>query len=617
MPHKRRLIKDKQANPYDSITRLIPDEYNEEFIGYVKRIKQHMYDSILFIINHPYLRSNLNDYLNAAQEEDRDDGIQLYELVKSKNFIQLLQTLKAIPIDYKQRLQLKILKVFKDSNIDNIALNIYRAVMEFVNGIMEPRTTNTSVVYLSGKNVKASEDVEDLAIVSFKKLLENFDNFTYVPKKSSSNSIILTADLAVEDANVIKVRDNLKSKKYYFKIFPVGFTLDRSFKHVQYETGMLQFELAAYNELFKLVKYNLTPNILCKLHVGYFDNFYTQFYNNPKIAGKTKKHIREDAIKISDMVDSGEIWNKTGVIITHPGGVTLDQRDIFKNLTILERKMVMFQILYTLYVFEELEISHGDLHNGNVFIIDVPPTELCYVVQDTQYKFITTKLVKIYDFDHSTITRGSVIKVNTNKFVSVNEILNPDRNPGNWLNNFAETNIFNKNVDICILITYGFSYLSAKSRDLEYTEDADPDFDSFIQDIMPGFDYRSYVSNEKIIDTYTNIFKNPEQLAEANRIYDVSISTLAEIEQFNIMPSLLDITWKRYYDYISVNFGRIIKSTDDVRNNHLYIPDSVIIPKWQMINHPYFDALTSMDTIDITSQIVYTIDGRIQEITEV
>jgi hypothetical protein len=617
MPHKRRLIKDKLANPYDSITRLIPDEYNEEFIGYVESIKDHMYDSILFIINHPFLRNNLNDYLNVTLEEDKDDAIQLYELVKSKNFIQLLKTLNEIPIDYKKRLQLNIIRVFKDSNIENIALNIYRKIMEFVKGMLEPRASNTSVVYLSGKNVKASEDVEDLDISSFKKILENFDNFSYVQKKSSSNSIILTAYLSVEDANVIKVRDNLNSKKYYFKIFPVGFTLDRSFEHVQYNTGMLQFELVAYNELFKLVKYNLTPNILCKLHVGYFDNFYTHFYNNPKIAGKTKKHIREDAIKISDMVGSEGPWNKTGVIITHPGGVTLDEPDLFKNLTILERKMVMFQILYTLYVFEELEISHGDLHNGNIFIIDVPPTELCYVVQDTQYKFITTKIVKIYDFDHSTITSESVIRINTNKFINVNKILNPDRNPGEWLNNFAETNIFNKNLDICILITYGFRYLSAKSRDLEYMEDADPEFDNFIQDIMPGFDYRNYTSNEKIIDTYANIFKNREQLAEANIFYGVNIKTLAEIDQYNIMPSLFGITWKQYYDYISTNYGRIIKSTDEVQNNQLYIPDTVIIPKWQMLNHSYFDALTSMDTIDITSQIVYTIDGRIEKITEV
>ena len=81
---------------------------------------------------------------------------------------------------------------------------------------------------------------------------------------------------------------------------------------------------------------------------------------------------------------------------------------------------------------------------------------------------------------------------------------------------------------------------------------------------------------------------------------------------------VLNTKWLNYGYYISDDkLGRIIKSTTDIDNNHLYIPDNVIIPKWQMLNHSYFDELTSMDTIDITSQIVYTLDGRINKVTEV
>ena len=279
----------------------------------------------------------------------------------------------------------------------------------------------------------------------------------------------------------------------------------------------------------------------------------------------------------------------------------------------------MFQILYTLYVFQELEISHGDLHPGNIFIIDVPPTELCYIVQDTQYKFITTKLVKIYDYDHSTITKTTNMKVNTNKGFAINSLLNPARADEGWLNEmYGETNIFNKNLDICILILYGFSFFSDKAHDLEYMEDLDPEFDNYIQDIMPGFDYRHHMSNEEIIDTYSKSFSRPQELEEMNRIYGVNIDSIAEIDRYNISDSILQTNWLNYGKYIKDNkLGRILKSTKDTNNNHLYIPDSVIIPKWQMLNHRYFDDLTSMDTIDITSQIVYTIDGRIVEITEV
>ena len=617
-PKKKRLIRE-QLERIQEEPLIVPDEYIQEFTQYIKTLPLAFYDTLLQMSKHSYIKRNLNNYLNIASQKDKEDAIQLYELVNSDNFLQLLKSFNEIPIHLKTSLQTRITSVFTNSVPNELGLNMYREIMIFVKGMMKPRDTNTSVAYLSSKNVEITEDVENLGIVSFHKLLENFDNFVYMPKSSASDSIILTGELSVEDANVIKVRDNLKPSRYYFKVFPVGYTVDSTYETVSYDSSMLQFELVAYRELFKLVKYNITPNILCKLTVGYFDGFYKYFYNSPKLSPDVKKQIRASAQKINNKIDSSAPWNKTGVIITHPGGSTLNDIDIFKNLTILERKMVMFQILYTLYVFEELEISHGDLHPGNVFIIDVPPTELCYIVQDTQYKFITTKMVKIYDYDHSTITKSTDIKLNTNKSFKIDSLINPDRAVGEWLNTtYAETNIFNKNLDICILILYGFSSFSDKSSDLEYMEDLDPDFDSFIQDIMPGFDYRNYTSNEKIVETYTKSFSIPERLTEMNRIYNVTIDSIADIDEYGISDDILNTKWLNYGYYISDDkLGRIIKSTTDIDNNHLYIPDNVIIPKWQMLNHSYFDELTSMDTIDITIQIVYTLDGRISKVTEV
>lgn len=615
MSHKKQLI---IAN-LDKTDIVIQDEYKETFINYATRIPEDLYHSIVLIISHPFLKRNLDTYLRVASVRDSDDAIQLYELVNSDNFLALLKTLNEIPISHKKKLQLTLFRVFKESNIDNIALDIYKTIMEFVKNLLKPRTTNTSVVYLSSKNVKVTEDVDDLGIVSFNKLLENFHNFKFIPKSSASDSIILTAELLAEDANVIKVRDQLKPSTYFFKIFPVGNTLDTKNEPIKYNSEMLQFELSAYKELFKLVKYNITPNILCKLNVGYFDGFNRYFCNSPKLSHQTKILMVAYAKKINTTMGSILPWEKTGVIITHPGGSKLSDTDLFKNLTNLERKMIMFQILYTLYVFEAFEISHGDLHLGNIFIIDVPPTELCYVVQDTQYKFTTTKMVKIYDYDHTTITKTTNIQINTNKKITFDKMLNPDRKPGKWLNtSYAETNIFNKNLDICILILFGFQIFSKKSDDLEYMEDADPEFDNFIQNIMPGFDYRNHTSADKIINTYSNIFKDQAVLEEANKIFNVNISSIEEIQQYDIRPLLLNGTWLKYGEYIIHNkLGRIVKTAKNVDNNHLYIPDTVIIPKWQMLNHTYFNELTSMDTIDITSQLVYTIDGRIQEITEV
>ena len=84
----------------------------------------------------------------------------------------------------------------------------------------------------------------------------------------------------------------------------------------------------------------------------------------------------------------------------------------------------MFQLLYTFYVFDKLKISHGDIHTDNIFVTEVPPTDLCYIVEGVQYRFTTTKLVKIYDFDHAMIEKDTNIRLDTTSNITINKIVN-------------------------------------------------------------------------------------------------------------------------------------------------------------------------------------------------
>lgn len=67
---------------------------------------------------------------------------------------------------------------------------------------------------------------------------------------------------------------------------------------------------------------------------------------------------------------------------------------------------VLFQILYTLLVFEVFGLKHNDLHVGNVFIQEnITPQTYIYIVSENTYFEVPVKyLVKIYDFDLGSFT---------------------------------------------------------------------------------------------------------------------------------------------------------------------------------------------------------------------
>ena len=71
------------------------------------------------------------------------------------------------------------------------------------------------------------------------------------------------------------------------------------------------------------------------------------------------------------------------------------------------------------------------------------------------------------------------------------------------------------------------------------------------------------------------------------------------------------MTWLKYFKKVGKTYGRIIKDPDEAENNHLWIPDTIIIPKEDMLRNGYFASLQSTLPIDIRYQIVYTIDNRI------
>jgi hypothetical protein len=559
-------------------------------------------EAIECLVTNNTLRKKVKQIANASSESLKKAFINLYRRVSSTQFIELLQQLDIDGIALKQ----KIL-------VDVGVIQMLKQIDEAVKNALKPREANTSVVYLSAENVQRSEVIEDARIDSYESILWNFEDFKIFNKDSASSSIIFTARFKEPDNMVVPLINPL-----YFKVFPTGTT--RSYNEhnhddyvdVEHDTSGLEFEKYAYNELFKLTEYNVTPNILCKAATSNLvglNDFIVSIPADRRVKFMTQiKEYNE----VNSIEPNNSIWEETSVIITQPGGAKLYEK--IKLLTPVERKQVMFQLIYTLYVFEQIEFSHGDLHLGNIFIVDIPESEMIYIVNGVQFRFKTTKLIKIYDFDHGTICKTTSIKINTSNSFTIEEKLNSNRGEDGLFNiEFAETNIFNKNLDIVIALNALRSEFHLNSyKSFTMFSDLDENFDQFIRECFPGFDSANPLSGVKVHNTYSNLLtETPELRYESNRIFGIDIADATEIEHYGISGEIMEMTWLKYFKKVGKNYGRIIKDEEEAENNHLWIPDTIIIPKEDMLRNGYFASLHSTLPIDIRYQIVYTIDNRI------
>jgi hypothetical protein len=567
-------------------------------------------ESLEAILNNHYLKDNYNSFLKDLKPELINDSIKFYGTFHSDNFKKLLYSLVEEYPEFSKNLQLQILKVLNNPHIKTkagplIYTNIYTSTLEQLEQVRE----DTSIVLSTSKNVETSEDIERLGIHNYTSILRNFSNFKIYNKSSASSSIVLTGILtpSIENLNSVKARNTLRQgQQFYFKIFPLGEAVHRG-KLTQYDTVGLTAEYKIYTELFKLIKYNVTPNILCKVAAEELSYFTTDFMNHLPRELKVNIDSEMKRINIKINIQLSNKWENTGLTVTMPGGLTIS--DVFPRLTHLERKQFMFQLLYTLYIFDKLQISHGDLHSGNMFIVDVEPTELCYLVEGIQYRFTTTKILKIYDFDHSMIGKDTNVKLDINNRFRIDKIVNADRNKGEFFDIvYGECSIYNKNLDLVISIINGFAFHVQDITKLDVTNGRDKEFEKLLRDILPGMDKNNSICKETIIETYGKSFKDIKNIREAQAIFDMPMGEMANW----VEREVLSLTWGEYFNKTKKKLGRIVKSFNyNPNTNHLWIPDNVIIPKIDMLRNTYFSEFISTTSINVRNSTIYTIDNRL------
>ena len=576
-------------------------------------------ESLESLITSELILKNCSDYAKSLEGKSKLRQkviIDLFQTVTTDNFYKLLISFK--PVITHQDIQ-----SFRSSLLEEILEDITRPTLgyivlkhlyHFVLGMVKKTHHNQNSTYklLTDKNVLITEDMEKLDIHDMNHLYELFEKFQYFNKSSASTSLVFTARLKDLHKDFITEKTTLRpDQQFYFKAFPVGEVVNRHGNKVNYMTEGLQTELNMYEELFKLQKYNITPNILCKIALIPNITGFGDFLEKTKMLNVAKDMTFKEVNRLFH-VPPETVWDRVSIISTHPGGPEL--YEIFGTLSSDERREVMFQIIYNLYVFDKLQISQGDMHARNIKVnILSEPMSLCYIVNGRTYAFQTKHLVKIFDLDFGMIGKTTELKFDYNRNVTdkIRKIVNPNRAPDNWRNYISGvSDIYNPNLDIVKLFMNGVVGLVKKFSDLSRS---DPDFLKFSRFALPGI-----FANSKISHTYgdllTDSIYGKEYRKEAAKIYGTE-----DITKWQISDSVLSSTWMDYLiECGNEKTGYIVKDfetdyTKQVPNNQLWIPDTIIRSKERMIRDSYFNKFykTEPYPIDITEQMVYSIDGVI------
>jgi hypothetical protein len=548
--------------------------------------------ALINLLTEPNLKEitrGLFDSLIKKNDDSLPSKMEKYEIATSKSMLQLIRDMKN-RIDgegIKTALTEKLMAVKAKPVIDkfNIPLIIYTEVYNTIGAMLNGVRTNTSIVFESAKNAERSEFIEDLRLKSYSQIIDNFTDLTIHNKNSASPTIVFSGILKTDSArrlNAVREITILNVPRLFFKV-----------ERADISTGYAIIEQVIYRELFKLVKYNMTPHILCKVATNVL---LPKFYDTMKIVSDDfKTKLEQEMTKTNSFlikkkfVQTDIPWDITRLLVTQKGEIEL-YKIIEKELELDRLKRVLFQLFYTLYVFENIECNHGDLHLANIFVNKLPKvTTYCYKVNDILYKINTDESVKIFDFDCSKIFKKTDVMVNTQRGMIIQEVYNDRPQPG-------ITNVYNKNIDKVKLLLNLIDNATLKP---------------LIERIIPGLSLEETVRNTylRLLFSGDNQERNRK---EASRIFSVEISEPSDIDKCEIGESILNRSWNRYFGLISKVHVQnwIIKSgvLDDYSKDHLWIPDEIVLPYEQILA---LLANPIQEAINVRNGPVYTIDGRL------
>lgn len=569
---------------------LTVDEINNILLKNIDLLPTNIELGLRGLLTDPILKRitrGLFDSLIKKNDKSLPEKMLMYETVTSKTMLRLIRDLKDEfnGEEIKKKITTSLM-TYTSAKRFYLPLAIYREIYNYIGLGLYPKRTNTSIIFETSKNSERSEFIEDLRLANYKKIIDNFTDLKIHKKVSASPTIVFSGVLKEESAlnlNATRQLALLKQPRLFFKV-----------ERADVFTGFLMFEQRIYQQLFKLVQYNMTPHILCKVATN---SVIPEFYDTCKTIDEPFRLAMEQEMKktnaflIDRGVDIQDVhWNITRLVVTQQGETELYDL-LIKEVSLERLKKILFQLFYTLYVFEKIQCCHGDLHLANIFVNKLPTViNTTYKVNNRVYRISTDDSVKVFDFDCGKIFKSTEVAINRKKIPTIEAVENIRRQPG-------ITNVFNKNIDKAKIVL-----------GLLGTEIIEP----LVQQIIPGLNKE----DETIRETYLRLlFRDDKQeinREEASRIFGVEIKEESDIDKCEIDKLFLDRSWKKYFSLIRIKHMQnwIVKSgtLDNPSTDHLWIPDEVLLPYEQIL---LLLADPVEQPINVTAGPVYTLDDRL------
>jgi hypothetical protein len=174
---------------------------------------------------------------------------------------------------------------------------------------------------------------------------------------------------------------------------------------IPYDTqdNALEVEAEIYEKLIaNLAWWGYTPNVMLPYAVYKCLDFKNRVraITDYKLRERIESYMRELSVKSKN----GYNLNQVQVLILERGhGKSLDEW-CKEYHTPNEWFSIIFQVLYTLECFNQIDMRHNDLHMGNIWIeTPIKPQYFVYFINERDYFVIPiTSMAKIYDFDRGT-----------------------------------------------------------------------------------------------------------------------------------------------------------------------------------------------------------------------
>ncbi len=253
-----------------------------------------------------------------------------------------------------------------------------------------------------------------------------FDNLIMIKSSGSSETVIIKATLGKKFPNIHKEFSDIIIKASFCPLNDNYENFDNS----------LEVERQIYKYVISdMTKY--TPFLLTAIKILNIKNELNEPNKPTKLPNFDKSNLFTEFIsKIDSDIISHRLNNNFNLLITKKSksknnkGITLYESLVYINEQLKEKNIfhlegalfsLMFQILWTLEVFNRYNFKHNDLHANNIFVEQLNnPVILTFRLDNTgenkvPYKYIKLTshyIIKIFDFDISTIVSHSKVDRN-------------------------------------------------------------------------------------------------------------------------------------------------------------------------------------------------------------